>query len=63
MDDSERDAAVDAHLKDLDNEIARLRKLEAAMDRRIEEAEDERRAIADGTRAAAAPAEDDEPPA
>ena len=60
MDDSERDAAVDAHLKDLDDEIARLRKLEAAMDRRIEEAEDERRAIADGTRAAAAPPEPDE---
>ena len=61
MDDSQRDAAVDAHLKDLDDEIARLRKLEAAMDRRIEEAEDERRAIAEGTRdAAAAPPEADE---
>ena len=59
MDDSERDAAVDAHLKDLDEEIARLRKLEAAMDRRIEEAEDERRAIADGTREAAGPPESD----
>ena len=36
---------VDAHLKALDDEIARLRRMEAAMDRRIEEAEEERRSI------------------
>ena len=57
MDDPERDAAVETHLRALDDEIARLRRLEAAMDRRIEEAEDERRAIAEGTREAAAPPE------
>jgi chromosome segregation ATPase len=45
--DDERDAAVEQHLKSLDDELARLRKLEAAMDRRIGEAEDERRAIED----------------
>ena len=36
---------VEGHLRALDDEIARLKKLEAAMDRRIEEAEDERRSI------------------
>ncbi|MEA2428202.1 MAG: hypothetical protein QOF37_1830 [Thermoleophilaceae bacterium] len=50
MEDEERDAAVEDHLKALDGELARLRKLEAAMDRRIEEAEEERRAIEDQAR-------------
>lgn len=36
---------VEGHLRALDDEIARLRRLEAAMDRRIEEAEEERRSI------------------
>ena len=48
--DDERDAAVDKHLKALDDELARLRELEAAMDRRIADAEDERRAIEDEVR-------------
>lgn len=48
MKDEERDAAVDEHLKALDDELARLRKLEAAMDRRIAEAEDEKRRIEEG---------------
>ena len=50
MDDAERDEAVDAHLAALDDEIARLRRMEAALDRRIAEADDERRAIEDETR-------------
>ena len=36
---------VDAHLRALDDEIARLRRLEQAMDRRLEEAEQERREL------------------
>ncbi len=48
MKDDERDAAVNEHLKALDDELERLRKLEAAMDRRI--ADDERRAIEDEVR-------------
>ena len=50
MKDSERDEAVESHLKDLDDELARLRKLEQAMDRRIAEAEAERKAIEEGAR-------------
>ena len=50
MKDEEREAAVAAHLKALDDEIARLRQMEAAMDRRLEEAEQERRAIAEQMR-------------
>ena len=50
MKDDERDAAVDQHLKALDDELARLRKLEEAMDRRIAEADDQRRAIEDEVR-------------
>jgi hypothetical protein len=46
--DDERDAAVDAHLKALDDELERLRKLGDAMDRRIEEAEEEKRRIEEG---------------
>jgi hypothetical protein len=46
--DAKRDAAVEAHLSALDEEIARLRRMEAAMDRRIEEAEEERRAVEKG---------------
>ena len=45
MKDSERDDAVESHLDALDDEIARLRKMEAALDRRIAAAEEERRAI------------------
>jgi len=45
VNDDERDAAVKAHLDALDDEIARLRRTEAAMDRRLAEAEEERRAI------------------
>jgi hypothetical protein len=45
MERREDEPDVDAHLKALDDEIARLRQLEAAMDRRIEEAEEERRSI------------------
>jgi phage shock protein A len=48
--DDERDAAVEQHLKALDDELARLRRLEAAMERRIADAEDERRAIEDEVR-------------
>ena len=50
MKDDERDAAVDEHLKALDDELARLRELEAAMDRRIADADAERRAIEDEVR-------------
>jgi phage shock protein A len=50
MDDSKRDEAVDAHLTALDDEIARLRKMEAALDRRIAEADEERRAIEEAAR-------------
>ena len=50
MEDADRDKAVQDHLAALDDEIARLRKMEAAMDRRIEAAEEERRAIEDATR-------------
>ena len=46
--DEERDAAVEQHLKALDDELARLRSLEAAMDRRIADAEDEKRRIEEG---------------
>ena len=48
MNDDERDAAVDEHLKAMDDELARLKKMEAAMDRRIAEAEEERRKIEEG---------------
>ena len=57
--DAERDAAVAKHLDALDDEIARLRRLEVAMDRRIADAEDEQRDIAD--RMAAPPDEDQSP--
>jgi chromosome segregation ATPase len=50
MKDEEREAAVAAHLKALDDEIARLRAMEAAMDRRLDEAEQERRSIAEQLR-------------
>ena len=46
--DEERDAAVDEHLKALDDELARLKKMEAAMDRRIAEAEEEKRRLEEG---------------
>ena len=46
--DDERDAAVDEHLKALDDELARLKKMEAAMDRRIAEAEEEKRRLEEG---------------
>jgi hypothetical protein len=46
--DDERDAAVDAHLKALDEELERLRRLGDAMDRRIEEAEEEKRRLEEG---------------
>jgi hypothetical protein len=36
MRDDERDEAVAAHLRALDAEIARIRKLEEAIDRRLE---------------------------
>lgn len=39
MDDDEREAAVKAHLQALDAEIARLRKLGEAMDRKLAERE------------------------
>jgi hypothetical protein len=52
VEDEERDAAVEEHLKALDDELARLRKMEAAMDRRIAEAEEERRQIEEGPGAA-----------
>jgi chromosome segregation ATPase len=50
MEKNERDEAVEEHLGALDDEIARLRKMEAAMDRRIAAAEEERRALEDATR-------------
>jgi phage shock protein A len=50
MDDAQRDEAVEEHLAALDDEIARLRRMEAALDRRIAEADDERRAIEDEAR-------------
>jgi cell division protein FtsB len=50
MKDTERDEAVRDHLTALDEEIARLRQMEAALDRRIAEADDERQAIEDATR-------------
>jgi hypothetical protein len=46
--DDERDEAVDEHLKALDDELARLKKMEAAMDRRIAEAEEEKRRLEEG---------------
>jgi hypothetical protein len=46
--DEERDAAVEEHLKALDDELARLKKMEAAMDRRIAEAEEEKRRLEEG---------------
>ncbi len=60
MDERRRDPDVDVegHLQALDDELARLRKLEAAMDRRIEEAERERRVIEDATRRAAESADE-----
>ncbi len=45
VESSEHEPDVDAHLRALDDEIARLRQLEEAMDRRLEEAEEERRVI------------------
>jgi cell division protein FtsB len=54
MDDADRDKAVETHLAALDDEIARLRRMEAALDRRIAEADDERRAIEEETRRRAA---------
>jgi hypothetical protein len=59
MDEDDRDKAVEDHLEALDDEIARLRRMEAAMDRRIAEAEAERRAIEEATRQ---PGEAPEPP-
>ena len=50
MEERDSDEAVREHLEALDDEIARLRKMEAAMDRRIEAAEEERRAIEEATR-------------
>jgi hypothetical protein len=44
-DDEERDDAVREHLAALDDEIARLRRMEAALDRRIAAADEERRSI------------------
>ena len=52
MDDRERDQAVEKHLEALDEELARLRRLEQAMDRRLAEAAEERRRIDDGPRPA-----------
>ena len=48
MKDEERDAAVEEHLKALDDELARLKKMEQAMDRRIAEAEEEKRRLEEG---------------
>ena len=48
MKDDERDAAVEEHLKALDDELARLRKMGEAMDRRIAEAEEEKRKLEEG---------------
>jgi hypothetical protein len=55
----ERREPVEDHLEALDDEIARLRRMEAAMDRRIAEAEAERRAIEEAT---TPPREAPEPP-
>lgn len=44
MRDDERDEAVAAHLRALDAEIARLRKLEQALDRRLDEPSEAQRA-------------------
>jgi hypothetical protein len=52
VEDEKRDAAVDEHLKALDDELARLKKMEAAMDRRIAEAEEEKRRLEEGPGAA-----------
>jgi phage shock protein A len=46
--DEERDAAVGDHLKALDEELERLRRMEAAMDRKIAEAEEEKRRLEEG---------------
>jgi transposase len=46
--DDERDEAVDEHLKALDAELARLKNMEAAMDRRIADAEEEKRRLEEG---------------
>jgi phage shock protein A len=48
VEDEKHDAAVDEHLKALDDELARLKKMEAAMDRRIAEAEEEKRRLEEG---------------
>jgi phage shock protein A len=48
VNDDERDAAVEQHLKALDDELARLKKMEQAMDRRIADAEDEKRRLEEG---------------
>ena len=48
VNDDERDDAVQEHLKALDDELARLKKMEAAMDRRIAEAEEEKRRLEEG---------------
>ena len=45
MEGSEKEPDVEGHLRALDDEIARLTRLEAAMDRRLEEAEEERRSM------------------
>jgi hypothetical protein len=45
MTGSDEEPDVEGHLRALDEEIARLKKLEAAMDRRLEEAEEQRRSI------------------
>ena len=50
MKDSERDKAVADHLAAMDDEIARLRRAEAALDRRMAAAEQERQALEDETR-------------
>jgi hypothetical protein len=52
VEDEERDEAVKEHLEALDDELARLKKMEAAMDRRIAEAEEEKRRIEEGPGAA-----------
>ena len=48
VNDDERDDAVQEHLKALDDELARHKKMEAAMDRRIAEAEEEKRRLEEG---------------
>ncbi len=45
VDERKPEPDVEGHLRALDDEIARLRRMEAALDRRIAEADDERRAI------------------